>query len=222
MSGAARDELVILWGGPQRTLDEKWNTGSREGHWYAASTEFAKQSLGNGDGRSCLVIGSPLFEADELGAMGWKVTYLDIRVPPVLRWAFVQCDATKITLPDASFDAVSTSCVLTHAGTGRYGDGTNREHGDEVMLSEIARVMKMGAVAALTFGACADMPRMVRLGHTHRIYTVPECSRMLAAAGLKMLKIRIWGSKKKAWLAEGDTLTTDMESPDYISFKVVK
>lgn len=222
MQDVLRDEEFIPWGGPQKTVDEKWNTGSREGHWYGASTEFAKESLGDGAGRSCLVIGSPLTEADALTALGWKITYLDVRRPAVLRWKFVQCDATAISFPDESFDAVSSSCVLTHVGTGRYGDGNNRRHGDEIALAHIARVLKKAGAAALTFGACADRGKMVRLGSLHRIYTIGECQRMLAAAGLTISAMKIWSAQNKRWLSADETPTESIDSPDYISFKVIK
>jgi len=222
MQYAVRDEEFIPWGGPEKTLAEKWNTGMRVGHWYGASTEFATESLGAGDGRSCLVIGSPLVEADALKAKGWDVTYLDVREPPVRRWKLIQADATDIPCPDNSFDAVSSSCVLTHAGTGRYGDGHNRAHGDEVMLAQIARVLKPECYAALTFGAVIDRPRMVRLGHIHRVYTVKECRRMLEVAGLTLVRMNIWGVVQKRWLTEKEVVSNNLDSPDYISFLVAK
>jgi hypothetical protein len=218
-----RNEEVLECGGPTQTLTEQWNLGPRNRqHWYNASTEFAKEGLGAGNGRSCLVIGSPLFEAMELRKQGWDVTYMDVRRPPVIVGKFLQCDATDITLPHGSFDAVSTACVLTHAGTGRYGDGHNREHGDEVMLGHIARVLKPGSAAAITFGAVADIPKMARLGSAHRIYNVPECRMMLAAASLKITKMRVWSWEKKGWLGDDEPITKSLDKPDYISFMVTK
>jgi hypothetical protein len=217
-----RLEEVLPYAGPPRTLNEKWNTGPREQHWYAASTQFAKEYLGEGHGRTCLVIGSPIYEATELIGQDWDVTYMDIRNPPVHFDKFIHGDATDIKLPDSSFDAVSTSCVLTHAGTGRYGDGTNREHGDEAMLGHIARVMKPSAIAAITFGALADIPKMVRLGAAHRIYTIDECRRMLDAAALKIVEMKIWSKATKHWLRDGAPVSKDIDQPDYISFSVTK
>lgn len=217
-----RDEEFISWGGPEKTLNERWNTDDRPGHWYGASTEFAKNTLGEGSGRSCLVIGSPLFEAHSLRALGWDVTYLDVRKPQNLRCKFIQCDAMNITLPDASFDAVSSSCVLTHVGTGRYGDGSDMAHGDEKMLAHVARVLKPDGIAVLTFGACVARQRMVRLGSWHRIYTLAECRRMLKEAGFNSCEWKVWSFVGKRWLDEGEQMTQDIHSPDYISFKAWK
>ncbi len=220
MKFGVRNEMFIS-SGLQKTVGEKWNSGARHGHWYSASTEYAVRHLGAGNGRACLVIGSPIFEANSLAGLGWSVTYLDIRVPPFKPWKFIQGDAMEIPLPDESFDAVSSACVLTHAGTGRYGDGINNEHGDEAMLSEVIRVLKKGAPAVLTFGACADMEQMVRMP-AHRIYTVAECQRMLAAVALEVLEMKIWSCGTKAWLPEGELPTKNMSAPDYISFAVRK
>lgn len=201
------------------TPREKWHEGNMPGHWYAASTEFALDYLGDGAGRQCLVIGSPLFEAIELRRLGWDTTYLDIRQPPEAAGRAIQMDATDITLPDDSFDAVSSACVLTHAGTGRYGDGQTGK-GDEEMLGHIARVLRPAGKAALTFGACVTAEKMVRLGSAHRIYTVSECERMLAAAGLSIQHMKIWSCRTKTWTDEAPT--TDIYNPDYISFAVTK
>lgn len=218
MKYGVRNELFVT-SGREKSLDEKWNASPREGHWYSASTEFSVTHLGAGNGRACLVVGSPIFEANAIAGLGWDVTYLDVRKPPVRPWKFIQCDAMAMNLPDASFDAVNSSCVLTHAGTGRYGDGANLDHGDEAMLDEIRRVMKPGAIAALTFGACADMERMVRMP-AHRIYTIAECKRMLRVVELEILEMRIWGALTKEWLPEGAIPTSSLGKPDYISFAV--
>jgi SAM-dependent methyltransferase len=215
-----RDEDVIK-GQPKQTLGEKWNVNPRPGHWYEASTNFATEHLGIGNGRSCLVVGSPLFEVSALEANGWDVTYMDIRNPPQKPRKFIHCDAMGMTLPDESFDAVSSACVLTHAGTGRYGDGLKLLDGDIKMLQHVARVMKNGSVAALTFGACADIPKMLRSA-AHRIYTVAECYRMLEVAGLSVMSMRIWSYEKKDWLEEGMPPTSNTDKPDYISFAVLK
>lgn len=218
-----REQDFIPHSGRFSTLHEKWNIGPRNRHhWYNASTEFATRHLGDGNGRSCLVIGSPIFEAKALQDKGWDITYLDIRRPPVIIGKFILCDATDINLEDESFDAVSSACVLTHAGTGRYGDKTNNPHGDEQMLSHIARVMKSGGMAAITFGAVADIQRMTVIGNLHRVYTVPECERMLAAASLKVGEMKVWGKKKSGWLETTDAITQNINSPDYISFMVTK
>lgn len=216
-----RDEELVAARRDELTLTEQWNVGNRTNHWYAASTEFATQHLGDGNGRSCLVIGSPIFEALALRKQGWDVTYTDIRIPPEQPFKFIHGDAADLQFPDESFDAVSSACVLTHVGTGRYGDGIDREHGDEKMLAHVRRVMKPGAMATLTFGAVADLPKMVRRGDTHRIYTIAECRRMLADAKLKIGGMRIWSHAIKGWL-DGGPITKSISDPDYISFMVTK
>lgn len=217
-----REEEVIAARRDENTPNEQWNVGNRTGHWYAASTEFAREHLGLGNGRTCLVIGSPIFEAKELRRRGWDVTYLDIREPPPVQFKVVRGDAAEMTFPDESFDAVSSSCVLTHVGTGRYGDGLDREHGDEKMLAHVARVMKPGAKATLTFGAVADLPKMVRRGATHRIYTIAECQRMMDAARLQIWDMRIWSAATKTWLKDNEPMTKSINDPDYISYMVTK
>ena len=214
-----RDELIVEYRGLEKTPDEKWNIGNRTAHWYEYSTKFASEYLGIGDGRSCLVIGSPVYEAMVLRERGWDVLYMDIRNPPKEVGKHIVMDATEITLPDESFDAVSTSCVLTHAGTGRYGDSTKYAHGDEIMLGHIARVMKPKAKAQITFGACYSGEKMVRLGKAHRIYTVNECERMLKEAGLSVVESKVWSFRTKTWTTE---ITPDIYDPDYISYAVVK
>jgi hypothetical protein len=198
---------------PVFSHNAKWYDAPKKDHWYVASADFAKGHLGKGNGRSCLVIGSPLFEAKDLERMGWEVTYLDVRQPSLRFRRFVQADATKIPLPDSSFDAVSTACVLTHAGLGRYGDLVV-ENGDELMLAEIARLMKPDTVAAVTFGGVvtADLP--VRIGNFHRIYTVKEAERMCALVGLKIEDVKIWSTTQLKWV---ETPTTDLENFDYLS-----
>lgn len=215
-----RDELFIDKESDHLGTDEKWNTRNRPAHWYGASTEFALETLGLGNARSCLVIGSPIFEAISLREKGWDVTYMDVRTPPPSVGKFVRCDAVENAMPDSFFDSVSTSCVLTHAGTGRYGDCTNREHGDELMLAHIARIMKKGAIAALSFGACATSEKMVRLGNEHRIYTLAEVRRMLEAANLMVMRMKVWSFVKKKWTTGAPT--ADIYNPDYISVAVSK
>lgn len=217
-----RDEHIVDVSGFEKTLGERWNTEDRIGHWYEASTAFASEHLGLGNGRTCLVIGSPIFEAIKLRKQGWDVTYMDVRKPDRKAGKSIVCDATAMTLEDESFDAVSTSCVLTHAGTGRYGDSVNIEHGDELMLGHIARVMRKDSRAAITFGPVASVEKMVRCGSAHRIYTVKETRRMLGATPLRIGDMKIWSFKTKRWITSGEEPTTDLANPDYISFMVEK
>jgi SAM-dependent methyltransferase len=218
-----RSETVLQSSTCQRTPHELWSIerDHKSTHWYEASTVFAEKVLGDGAGRSCLVVGSPLFEAFALIDRGWKVTYLDIRKPPVKFERFVQCDACDMPFDDASFDAVSSACVLTHVGLGRYGDPIV-ENGDEKALAEMVRVMKPGAKAAITFGAVADADRMVRDGTAHRIYTVAEARRMIQSAGLILMEFAIWEAARKRWRNDGERPSQSVIELDYLSTFVGK
>jgi hypothetical protein len=199
-----------------RTPKEPWRTSVSVNHWYVPCAQFAKEKLGSGRG-SLLVIGSPIFEAREHAAAGWEVTYLDVRSPPATFHKIIQACATNIPLPDNSFDAVTSNCVLTHAGLGRYGDPIVK-NGDELMLAEIARLMKPATEAAITFGPVVS-GQPVQFGNTHRIYTVEEAKRMCAQAGLEVRDIKIWGVARNEWV---DTATEDAYNVDYICVAVAK
>ncbi len=94
-------------------------------------------------------------------------------------------DATDMLFPDNSFDAISSTCVLCHAGLGRYGDKVVND-GDRKMLMEMARVMKPNAVAAVTFG-----PTIIWLTNTsiiksiHRIYAVDDAVQLAKSVGFE-------------------------------------
>lgn len=152
---------------------------------------------------------------------GWQVTYLDVRVPPVKFERFVKCDAAAMTFEDESFDAVSSTCVLSHVGMGRYGDPVV-QRGDEKALGHMARVLKRGGVATIMFGNVAVMESSVVLGTCHRIYTMQDCRRMLDEVGLEILKTGLW-SREKAWFTDENEITKDFnQNTDYVTFKVKK
>lgn len=178
-----RPHILLSSGSNNRTVDEPWTLARPRAHWYNASADFSLRTL-TGKGK-CLVIGSPLFEASELADAGWQVTYLDVREVPLhdARLQYVQHDAREMPFAGDSFDAVSTACVLCHAGMERYGDARD-DDADELILSEIARVLKPGGLAAVTFGPVMAAPMMLRLGDCHRIYTMTEARAMVTRAGL--------------------------------------
>lgn len=182
------------------TPDEPWSEKrDRNGHWYNAQADYAVAHL-KGEGK-CLVVGSPIFEAKELEASGLDITYLDVRRPPLPpSMGFIQADATSIPVESESFDFVSSTCVLCHAGMGRYGDPIV-EDGDELMLGEIARVLKKGGRAALTFGPVTSaVDELVRVEDCHRIYTLKEAMRMASAAGLRVVDVGVYELKTASWL----------------------
>jgi len=208
----------------EHTPDEPWYAdraaAEREGHVYAVFADFALETLGAGAGRSCLVIGSPLFEALELHEAGWAVTYLDIRKPPLaLRW--VEGDATAMPFGGARFDAVSSNCVLCHVGLGRYGDAKT-QNGDFAMLHEIARVLRPGGTVAITVGPAADCGHTRRMGTIHRVYVPADVFAMVAAAGLELVHSRALNSRLGIWRSADEALTAEPHLPDYLTLQLRK
>jgi SAM-dependent methyltransferase len=191
-----REALFNAEGVKTFTPNEPWiETRDKKGHWYNAQADYALKHLK--DGGKCLVIGSPIFEALELEESGLDVTYLDVRKAPFTK--FILDDATSIPLPDESFDCISSTCVLCHAGLGRYGD-PHVEDGDEKMLAEIARVLKKGGKAALTFGPVSSaVDDVLNIDNCHRVYTLHEAYRMLEVVGLKVLDVGVFSLITASW-----------------------
>ena len=164
-----------LW----RTPNEPWHptTGT-----YALAKDWALAMLGSGQGRSCLVIGSPLAEAQALYERNWNVTYLDWRLPPLRFYDMPICieDVCAMSWPDASVDAISSTCVLCHVGMGRYGDPV-REDAPFTMLKECARVLKPGGHLVMMVGPVAAHPCTLP---QHRVTSVGEMEALCAQAGL--------------------------------------
>lgn len=192
------DELQLIEGGRiyiadhQDTRTEDWSVTPISGHWYEAAAKFAIHYLGAGHGRSCLVIGSPIFEANYLFQNGWNITYLDVRQPPRGSFIYVRGDVSRLPFDDQVFDAVSTTCVLCHVGLGRYGD-PEAEAGDRQALREIARVMKPGASATIMFGPyCPSLSCTVVWGNVHRMYCLQDALMMSQDAGLQTKMTGIW------------------------------
>ena len=188
------------------TPDEAWESMPIPGHFYSFAALFALNELGAGNGRSCLVIGSPLFEAVALQGVGWEVSYLDVRVPP-MNGRCVVGDAVKIPFASESFDAVSTTCVLCHVGLGRYGD-PEVENGDVLALREIHRVMKPEAVAVVMFGPSFLQPVSYRMGTVHRVYGLQDPVGMAVDAGFTPAVIGVWSNGK--WLTEPEIASQTM------------
>ena len=164
-----------LW----RTPNEPWHptTGT-----YALAKDWALAMLGSGQGRSCLVIGSPLAEAQALYERNWNVTYLDWRLPPLRFYdmpIFIG-DVCAMTWPDASMDAISSTCVLCHVGMGRYGDPV-REDAPFTMLKECARVLKPGGHLVMMAGPVEEIPAILP---QHRVTSLREMEELCHQAGL--------------------------------------
>lgn len=195
----------------QSTPNETWTLERpiRSRLMYGIAADKSSSFLGEGLGRTCLVIGSPIFEASMLGSHGWDITYLDVRDPPRHQLhKVIQCDATQIPLPNNSFDAVSSTCVLAHVGLGRYGDKLT-SNGDDLMLGEIHRVLKPSAKAALTFGNVSEEDQTIRLGTCHRIYSRSETRKMVK--DFEIVKEEVWNSGGS--LEENDYITMLLVRP---------
>jgi len=189
---------------------------------YAAAAEFVRDNFPRREKQKCLVVGSPLFEAHEIQSMGWNVTYFDIRDPGDGGLNFVQGDASAMPFDDESFDALSSTCVLSHVGTGRYGDSVV-ERGDEKALAHMARVLKPGSLATIMFGNVAAMDNTVMLGTCHRVYAISDCRRMLAEAPFEIEKTSFWSYARRCWYDDENGISKDLHGmPDYVSFLVRK
>ena len=208
-----REQRADIGRGMDRTPGEKWRRGKNVGHWYGFAADFVTRHLGNGPGR-CLVIGSPEDEVAQIKALGWDVTYLDVRRPPFEKdVAYVAGDASKMPFADAEFDALSSTCVLTHVGTGRYGDAVE-EDGDILALAEMARCMKPGAKATIMPGGYYDGENVVLLSKAHRIYSPREVTEMMVNAGLEELAREVY--------LRGKELSRNPKAEDYVSVLVRK
>ena len=190
-------ETLISHGG-NSTPNEPWTTDRKHspGHWYVKQADFALKRLQAG---KCLVVGSPIFEAMDLISSGLKVTYFDVRDPKVEGLPFVQGDATKMSFTDESFDCASSTCVLCHAGLGRYGDA-QVEDGDELMLSEISRVLKKGGKLAVTFGPVSVHWTVAKLDNFQRVYSLEEAIRMAIASGFNVTEVAVLDTKYMVWI----------------------
>lgn len=197
------------------TPEEPWQVKRNGEHFYNACADFAIKELGDGNGRSCLVIGSPIFEALQLMGNGWQVTYLDVREPPV-KINYIYGDACAMPLADATFDAVSTSCVICHVGLGRYGDPINH-NGDMSMLLEIKRVLKPGGFCAINFGPAAECKHTRVLGTMHKVYAPEDINALVSAVGLDVVKTAAWNTEGAKWREQGELLTENLVKPDYLS-----
>lgn len=208
------------------TPDEPWYASREADHHYSFQADFALQGLGNGPGE-CLVIGSPLHEARELHEAGWTVTYADVRIPSNIPFIsrFFWGDASKIYFGKDVFDAASSTCVLCHAGLGRYGDPIVEE-GDILILKNICRALKPGCRAAITFGSVmlqlkAGDYQIWRVGTAYRIYTVDACRSMALDSGFRILEEKIFDANRLRWRSKDESLDSVL-GRDYLSMILQK
>lgn len=187
-------------------------------HHYCYQADFALSRLGEAMGE-CLVIGSPWFEVLALQRAGWRVTYLDVRAAPAGDdIGFIHDDACTAPLPADFYDAASTTCVLCHAGMGRYGDALH-ENGDELILMNLYRALKRGARAAVSFGPVAAMPHPARRDNCHRVYNLPTARRIAERAGFLIVEEAVLNTSDFTWSREP---TAEWLDRDYLSMLLAK
>jgi SAM-dependent methyltransferase len=184
----------------QQTVDESWALRREPGHFYGAQADFALRTLGAGPGE-CLVVGSPCFEAMELAAAGWSVTYADVRVPPVMGAGVrnLLVDVVVDPLPMGAFDCASSTCVMCHLGMGRYGD-EEVEGADILALANIHRALKDGGRFVVTWGPVSFLCMPV-LAPLHRIYTIEAARDRAREAGFTIAEERMLDGKTLEWKA---------------------
>lgn len=181
------------------TIDEPWTVQRPSNHWYAYQADYALEALGRGPG-SLLVIGSPIFEAVELENAGWDVTYMDVRHPPLVKH-FLKGDVSIDGLPAETFDAVSSTCVLCHAGMGRYGDAFV-DDGDFKSIHNIFSTLKKGGLAAITFGPVSCQEHQYRLGNMQRVFTIDSAKRIALRAGFLIEDLKIRDLHRDIWVED--------------------
>ncbi len=190
-------EVLYVHDSNNYTPDEPWTTRREYNHWYSLQADYAKDALGRGPG-SLLVIGSPIFEALEFEDGGWDVTYLDVREPPLIK-NWLKGDASIITLPPETFDAVSSTCVLCHVGMGRYGDASV-DDAESKVLSNIHHTLKKNGLASITFGPVSAAERQIRLSNMQRVFTVDSAKRLALLAGFRIEDLKILDTKTALWV----------------------
>lgn len=170
--------------------DEEWHVSYPAGHQYEVAMERVLSIFRHPFGQSrMLVIGSPLAEAVALSGFGWHVRYLDIRVPPPMHGITILTGnvMAMLEVETASCEAVSSTCVLCHVGTGRYGDAVVQD-GDLLMMREISRVLVPQGLAHLMVGPVGE-PEPINAHIIHRLYQPGHIRRLATAVRLTIEEV---------------------------------
>ena len=154
------------------------DAGEHPENFTNAECDFASRQLRRIHPEKLLDVGSYRIWVAGVLAAGYPVTSVDVRERTSFsNEALVLCDASRLALPDASFDAVSSLCALEHFGLGRYGDPFDVE-ADKKALSEMARVLKPGGRLILTTTLTRRKPGVDF--NAHRLYNHTQLSRLLS------------------------------------------
>lgn len=191
------------------TPEEPWSE-RMQSSWYEAACEFALAYLEDAKGE-CLVVGSPTFEARALEERGLAITYLDCRKAP---WpGAIQADASAMPFGAERFDVLSSTCVVCHAGLGRYGDKVNFEHGDAAVLTEMRRVMKLGGRAAMMIGPVANLVKehdYITMNAVHRVYSLERAVELVTWAGFRLKRYAIHDARGQRWRRLDEPINIDL------------
>lgn len=131
--------------------------------------EFTANHLNRLNPKNILDIGS--YRIFVIGMLShFKVTTIDVRYrrPISSNENVITSDAKKLTIPDNSFDVVTSLCALEHFGLGRYGDDFDMD-ADKHALAEMVRVLKPGGHLIFTTTVTRAAPSI--LFNAHRIYS---------------------------------------------------
>lgn len=199
------------------TPQEPFTQTLKPGHPYAAAIEWATTRLGEGHGRDLLVIGSCFDEARTLQRVGWQTQYID------WRWsgqeiAGVKCqqgDALALPFRDATFGAVSTTCVMCHVGLGRYGDPV-QDDAEATMLRECRRVLRNGGRVAMMTGPCIVGEPVTIGAATHRVTTLNHVLALVRAVSFTLVDYNAFIPTERRWRIPGEPWATNPEIPDYL------
>ncbi len=175
--------------------DLHYDIGVHPDEYIDFECAFAARQIGTRHPQAILEVGS--YRHFVLGLLAhFQVTTIDVRSrrPIVENEIVITCDAKKIDLPDASFDAVVSLCALEHFGLGRYGDEFDLE-ADHKAFREMIRVLK--PEGALIFTTTITRARPSVSFNAHRIYSY-EMIRAFCA-GLTCLEEKFYSHTLRAF-----------------------
>ncbi|MEF3695747.1 methyltransferase domain-containing protein [Desulfolutivibrio sp.] len=161
---------------------------------------FAADMLSRIQARDVLDIGSYRLFTIGLGA-AFDVTTVDVRPRKVhtAREKTLICDAKKLRVQDASFDAAVSLCAVEHFGLGRYGDELDMD-ADRTAVREMTRVLRPGG--SLIFTTTITGARPTLLFNAHRIYSHEMIKEL--CAGLTPVEERFYSMTQWRFCSHGE------------------